>query len=95
MLPDEKLPRCPHCDQLLIQVRHGVRLGPLAIRIYDAVHRAGANGIDCDDLFSLAYAGRVATRRALKAYVSRINEKISEAPVRIKCSNGSYRLVKR
>ena len=88
--------RCTHCGQIIPPVRYGVRLGPLAARIVDAVQRAGADGIAYADLFEMIYHDRPASQRgALKGYVRQINYKLSEhgAPVCIRRSRaGTYKI---
>jgi hypothetical protein len=86
--------RCSQCGQILPNIRFGARLGPIATRIFDAVQRAGADGIACDDLFDLIYGGTGRKRSALKGYVRQINDKLTDAiaPVRIRSASEQYRI---
>jgi|SRR5215203_3905552 len=86
---------CQHCGQAIPEIRFGARLGPIAARIFDAVQRSGADGIDPDDLFELIYADRPGRKRsALKGYVRQINYNLSDcgAPVRIYARRGHYKI---
>lgn len=58
-------------------MRFGITFGGIAVRIIDAVRRAGRDGIAHDDLFDLIYRDRPSNRSALKAYVNRINEMLA------------------
>ena len=69
--------------------RHGVRLGPLRARIFDAIQRAGPSGVDADDLFDLILAERGVQRTALKAHVWAINDLISDSGWRIAGTRGT------
>jgi DNA-binding response OmpR family regulator len=78
---------CKACGQPLPDIRAGVRLTPLKARIFDAIKRAGPDGISADDLFALVYSARErrASRRTLKAHVWQINDQLADA--------GQYRIV--
>jgi hypothetical protein len=68
--------RCPHCEQPLGGMRFGMRFGEMAIRIIDAVKRAGIDGIGYDELYDLLYAGRASKRSALRGHIYQINKKL-------------------
>lgn len=94
---DERRACCPQCGQLLLGVRAGVALGPFKSRIFDAVERAGRDGINSDDLFDLIYRDRPSGREALKSNVHLINELLVSTDYRIRGSRGTehvYRLVR-
>jgi hypothetical protein len=84
--------RCSECGQILPNIRFGARLGPIAARIFDAVHRAGADGIEHGDLFELIYGGTNRKRTALAGYVRQINDRLADqqSPVRIRSVSRSY-----
>jgi hypothetical protein len=97
--------RCPHCHQPLPQIRLGVQLPALKLRIFDLVQRAGRDGIAGDDLFGLVYGDNVPAgkgirrernRKTLKSHIGQINELIEDAGYRIVCAGRSpdsaYRL---
>jgi hypothetical protein len=87
--------RCSECGQTLPNIRYGVRLGPVAARIFDAIARSGIDGITPVDLFELVYADRPGSQHsALKALVRQINFKFSGLTrTRIVFCEGSYRLM--
>jgi hypothetical protein len=80
---------------------------PLKLRILALIRRAGPDGIDGGDLFSLVYADgyrpdgkgirEERKRTALKAHINQINKKIRSSGWQIaasKCAGGWYRLQK-
>jgi len=98
--------RCPRCNQVLPQMRVGVRLTELKARIFDLVRHSGRDGIAGDDLFALVYNGNVPAgkgirserdRKTLKSHIGQINELIEDG-YRIVCSGrnptSTYRLQK-
>jgi hypothetical protein len=72
---------CPHCGQPLPAMRFGVRLGPTAARIFDAVQRAGRGGIDA--------CMRVGVHGIIRIIN---NELLFDAPMRIRYRAGRYRI---
>jgi hypothetical protein len=88
--------RCECCGQPLPEVRLGARLSPLKASIFDAVKAAGAAGIEPDSLFERFIAPRGATRLALKAHVSQINDALAATDYQISAGSGgnrAYRLI--
>lgn len=73
-----RLPRKP-----IPEMRLGVRLTPLKARIFDLVQRAGRDGIDRGDLFSLVFGGTGQCRETLKAHIFQINDLIEDTGYRI------------
>jgi hypothetical protein len=62
---------CSHCGQ---PIRCGVPLTPLKARLFDAIERAGADGIETGDLVSLFDNRQHPMHPAtLKAHVNQIN----------------------
>src|SRR5262245_42869142 len=96
MIRDERRPTCPECGQLLVGHRFGVRFGPLARRLIDAVQRAAPDGISALDLLDIVYSDRAGgSLDRVKGYVCRINEKLSEhnVPMAIRGGRGgAYRI---
>lgn len=86
--------RCPQCGQkLLPPEREGCGLTPLKARIYDAVKRAGPDGIAWHDLFALIYGGCVrgsTSRQRLKSHVWQINDLLEDSGWRIGGYGGTY-----
>jgi hypothetical protein len=88
--------RCPNCGRPSGGLRHGQQFGGTAVRIIDAVERAGVSGILIDDLFELVYRNRPAQRSALKAYINNINDKLREDGWVIRAGRTTrYRMIKR
>jgi hypothetical protein len=91
------LERCAHCGQEIPERREGVRMTELKARIFDAIKRAGQDGIDGGDLFDLFLKERGADRKVLKTHVYQINEKLVGTDYTIdviRGGNGTYRLKK-
>jgi hypothetical protein len=88
----DRAPICESCGQSLPFFRIGVRLTPLKARIFDLIEQAGPAGIDGDDLFAIAFAGRNAARSTLKEHVWQINNVIEDIGYRIVGRGGVYRL---
>lgn len=83
---------CLHCGQPTPEMRLGIRLTPLKTRLFDAIRRAGSDGITSDQLINeLALP---ITRATLKAHVYQINELLAETDYRI-IGRGGYRLTSR
>jgi hypothetical protein len=70
---------CPHCGQPLTTQRAGARLTPLKARIFDAIKRAGHNGIDADDLFKMIFTDARHSRLTLKAHIWQINDVLEDS----------------
>jgi hypothetical protein len=92
--------QCPHCHQPINKVRLGVPLTPLKAAIFDAIRRAGPDGIDTDILFWLVFGERErpVSRQTLKSHVWQINDAIADTGFRIKGNVGvdhRFTLVKR
>jgi len=74
-------------------MRLGVPLTPLKARLFDAVSRAGPDGISGDDLFTIVFSERRASRMSgLKSHVWQINTAIALAGWRIDGRGGFFRL---
>jgi hypothetical protein len=98
MLAGERKATCPHCGRAWGGIRHGVTFGGIAVRIIDAVERAGPDGIESDALLELVYGNRPSKRDALKSYVYAINDRLAEVGCKVRIYAGRqcvYRLVKR
>ena len=75
------------------EMRLGVRLTPLKARIFDAIKRAGKDGIEGDDLFRLIFGERPVKRSCLKAHVWQINDLLEESGYHITGRRG-FRLIR-
>jgi hypothetical protein len=80
---------CPTCHRPWPEVRLGVPLTPLKVRIFDAIRRAGPNGIAGDAI--IQELGLPVSRATLKAHVWQINERLAESGYQI-VGRGGYRL---
>ena len=65
-------PACPHCGQRMLYMRAGARLGPVKVKIFDAIKRAGAAGISRADI--IESQGLEVGEHCLRAHVWQINE---------------------
>jgi hypothetical protein len=92
---------CPHCGQVLPQIRLGVALPPVKARIFDFVARSGVDGIDSASLFALTYNDNLPngkgirerrSRKSLHNHINQLNERLENAGYRIIHSSGAYRL---
>lgn len=83
---------CECCGQPMPETRLGVRLTPLKARIFDAIKRAGYDGIDRNDLFALVFSNRPVKRSCLKSHVWQINDAIEDTGYRIE-GRQSFKLV--
>jgi DNA-binding winged helix-turn-helix (wHTH) protein len=81
---------CAHCGQELPEIRAGVRLPALKARIFDAVARAGRDGIDGNDLFDLFLKDRGVQRNVLKVHIYQINEFLVDTNCTIATVKGRY-----
>lgn len=64
--------------------RAGVRLSPLKARIFDAIKRAGKDGIAGSELFDLFLKERGGQFSVLKCHVYQINEKLAGTDCKIR-----------
>jgi len=88
---------CPYCSQQLPEYRHGVRLTPGKVRLYDLIACAGESGIATVDLVEIT--GLKA--QCIKSHVWQINDALEESGYRIRGygwggngqRDGLYRLV--
>ena len=81
---------CPGCHRPLTNVRVGIPLTPLKARIFDAISRAGPDGI-CGDAI-IQELGLPVSQATLKAHVWQINDRLAENGYRI-AGRGGYRLL--
>jgi hypothetical protein len=91
---NDNRPICGHCGQPLPEVRLGAPMTPLKARIFDAVCRAGPDGIAGGDLHELVLADRGAGRATLKSHCWQINSALEDvdAGYRIVGGGGRFRL---
>jgi hypothetical protein len=85
---------CPHCQQPLPEVRLGVRLSATKARIFDAVARAGEDGIERCDLIGIVYGEAGGNLQTLKAHIFQINELIEDEGYHIGGGRGVARLMR-
>lgn len=90
---------CAHCGQEIPERRVGVRLSPFKARIFDAIQRAGDDGIEGYELFNLVMVQRDAKYSVMKCHIYQINEKLVSTDYQIAVtknsrSAGTYRLKK-
>lgn len=90
-------PRCPHCHQTLPDepVLHGIVLRPATKRLFDAVKRAGPNGIYPPDLFELLYqedpnGGPETGMKCLHARIWLLNRRLRKIGKEISSMRGRY-----
>lgn len=86
-------PACPHCGQRMMYVRAGARLPPLKTRIFDAIVRAGADGISAPDIIeSLALD---VGQNGIRAHVWQINQILwrFDSGLRIVSRNLAYKII--
>lgn len=67
------MPICECCGQTLPEKRKGVKLSFLKARIFDAVDRAGPDGIPADDLHGMVFT-EGQKRATLKTHIWQIND---------------------
>lgn len=82
---------CECCGQPMPETRFGVRLTPLKARIFDAIQRAGRDGILGDDLFDIALRERGVKRATLKEHIHQLNRAFEHTEIRI-AGRRTYRL---
>jgi hypothetical protein len=73
---------CPHCQQPMPQWRAGVRLSPLKARIFDAIKRAGADGIRIEDINAICFDG-LSTNVNVRTHIHQINDALAETDIQI------------
>jgi len=59
-------------------------LSPLKARIFDAIKRAGLDGIDGDELFAMIFADRKVTRATLRVHIWQINDALMGTDLEIR-----------
>ena len=86
---------CPHCGQRMTSMRAGARLPPLKARIYDAIARAGADGISGPEI--IESLGLDVGKNGIRAHVWQINEILERfnSTVRIVRQEMSWRVIDR
>ena len=77
---------CPTCGQPMRERRLGCFLSDTQVRVFDAVKRAGVDGIDRTLLKGTMSMG------TLRARISQLNDKIVESGYRIVCIDGRFHL---
>lgn len=90
-----EVPTCPTCGQVLRDDRVGIRMPRVKTRIFDAIRRAGPDGIYGDDLFDLCLRARNVQRETLKAHIYQLNELLVETKFVIRRHAGYYALERR
>jgi hypothetical protein len=66
---------CPHCHQLINEIRLGVQMTPLKARIVDQIKAAGDIGVTTTEIISEVYPDRsLINPRTIKAHVNQIND---------------------
>jgi hypothetical protein len=80
---------CPRCHRPWPEVRLGVPLTQLKARIFDAIRRAGPDGIASGAI--IEELALPVSRTTLKAHVWQINERLADSGYQIVGRNG-YRL---
>jgi hypothetical protein len=96
-IEEQRMNRCPTCGQEIGEYREGVRLSVLKARLFDAILRAGADGIEGNDLFDMLLKERGAGPTVLKTHVYQINEKLAGTDCSIEVTRngragGTYRV---
>ena len=78
-------------------MRVGVVLTTKQAEIFDAIERAGPDGIEPRDLRSTVYGDADVTPQITAVHVRQINDRLQSTDYRIKCGRGryaNYRLVR-
>ena len=78
---------CSHCHQPLPEMRAGVRLSALKARIFDAIERAGSNGITIEDINAICFDGQ-ASAVNVRNHIHQINGGEAESAVLDLASEG-------
>ena len=92
--------RCPHCGQVMPQMRMGVRMYPQTARVFDIIKAAGREGISGAALWERAYIGAKRPKYScIKGHVDHARASLAETDYEIRCDRqgkhkGVYRLVK-
>ena len=71
---------CSHCHQPLPELRAGVRLSALKARIFDAIERAGSNGITIEDINAICFDGQ-ASAVNVRTHIHQINDALAGSAV--------------
>lgn len=82
-------PTCPTCGHAL-KTRVGVELSEQQGAIFDAIQRAGPDGITPRDLHDSIYGDRSVQRTAISTHVAHINDRLASTDHRIKGGQGKY-----
>ena len=84
---------CPHCGQRMAYMRAGARLPPLKARIFDAIKRAGADGISGPEV--IESLGLDVGENGIRAHVWQINQILQRfgATERIAQRDRSYKII--
>lgn len=94
---------CPHCSQLMPDLRFGVAFSPLKTRIIDIVKRSGGVGISGDDLGRMIYgddSGRMLYGSAsysdrIKNHIHQLNTMLVHQDWRVRgTKHYGYKLIK-
>lgn len=83
-------PICPTCGQPFKPVRVGVTLTDRQAAIFDAVERAGSDGIEPRELRAIVYGDADVTPQIIAVHVRQINDRLQSTDTRIKCGRGRY-----
>lgn len=83
---------CPHCGSVVRAVRAGVPMTALKARMFDAIRRAGPDGISAADLHAITFQDRDTGIAAVKVHISQLNELLEDTgfvirsrPYRLEC----------
>jgi DNA-binding winged helix-turn-helix (wHTH) protein len=86
---------CPHCGQPITE-RHGVKFPPKLCELFDAIKKAGPEGIEKEALMARFWPDkpRYSQRNCLKVNVNHINDLLVATDL-VVCAPrfGAYRLV--
>jgi hypothetical protein len=86
---------CSCCHQPLPEIRAGVRLSPLKAHIFDAIKRAGVDGIPLEVVNTLVFDGRT-TAVNVRNHVHQINDALAGSGLQLSGQDprGFYRIVR-
>ena len=84
---------CPHCGQRMMYMRAGARLPPLKARIYDAIVRAGPDGISAADIIESLRLD--VGQNGIRAHIWQINQILQRfsSSERIVSRNLAYKII--
>jgi hypothetical protein len=85
---------CPACGGPMREVRLGVRLTPLKAAIFDAIKRAGPEGISRDDLMAKEFSEGAKHPWTLKSHICQINDSLVATDYRIRSIGRCYHLTR-